>query len=89
MLENPHTYLVKTASKKSKPSEKTTYFFYHNDIRLVTVNLLTAALALEGHTVCAFGYCGVLLVSAYSDGIQCAVVLGVHVVLAACYIAVN
>ena len=56
----------------------------------MTVNcLLAATLALKGHTVCAFGYCGVLLVSAYSDGIQCAVVLGVHVVLAACYIALD
>ncbi len=48
-----------------------------------------AILTYKGQTVCTFRYCGVRLVSAYLDGFQCAVMLAVHVVLAACYIAFN
>lgn len=51
--------------------------------------LAAAALALKGEAVCAFGNCGVGLMCADSDSVQSAVMLCIHVVLAACYVAVN
>lgn len=54
-----------------------------------TAFLAAAALFGERETVGAFGNRGVLFVCAYLNAVQCAVMLGVHVVLAACYIAFN
>lgn len=51
--------------------------------------LAAAALLSERETVGAFGNRRVLFMSANLNAVQCAVMLSVHVVLAACYIAFN
>ena len=51
--------------------------------------LAAAVLLCERETVGAFGNRGICLVSSHLNAVQCAVMLGIHVVLAACYIAFN
>jgi len=51
--------------------------------------LAAAALLCERETVGAFGNSRVLFMSTHLNAVQCAVMLSVHVVLAACYIAFN
>lgn len=51
--------------------------------------LAAATLLCERETVGAFGNRRVFFMSTNLNAVQCAVMLSVHVVLAACYIAFN